>query len=122
MINFVEEKQIPFEVISPELQNQVHRELTGEAGNDLLKREDVYDAIRNLRTQPSVPSAEFQRGLSAAMKAISDLSGERDKPVCTCMTDLDADAYELGGPLSRTQKPPRCIIHPNQDGKMKSHG
>jgi hypothetical protein len=164
--------------MSSEEKAHMRRTLTGEDKNDLLRREDVYNAIRKLRTDP-VPSVEFQKALTAVMRAIGDLpytespaspwqtidtvpvweddvyvlvmGGDRyirpevvrsdgnywrgscplsTRPtrymlvpaMCTCLTELEDDAYGPGGPMSGEEKPPRCTVHPKQDGKVCRYG
>jgi hypothetical protein len=34
-----------------------------------------------------------------------------DREVCTCLSELEDDAYELGGPMSRHKRPPPCVLH-----------
>jgi len=175
MIDHLQQMQEKRAMMSVEELEHVRRLLMGEDKNDLLRKEDVYNALRSLRTDP-VPSVEFQKGLSAAMKAIANLKPiipsfwqdvstapkwEDDKQVvvhgghrytnpqivrsdgeywrgscpvsakplrwmdvstvCTCMTELEDDAYGPGGPMSGNEKPLRCTIHPQQDGKVKRH-
>lgn len=45
-------------------------------------------------------------------------------PNCTCLTELECDAYEPGGPMSGKPRPPRCLVHypptPNEDPLVSS--
>lgn len=44
----------------------------------------------------------------------------KDQSVCTCLTSLEDDAYDPGGPMSGKPRPAPCVIHPNQDGKRQA--
>lgn len=44
----------------------------------------------------------------------------KDQSVCTCLTSLEDDAYDPGGPMSGKARPPLCDIHPGQDYKLES--
>jgi hypothetical protein len=47
----------------------IARIMSGEASDDLIRRGDVLEAIRDLRTDP-VPSQEYQRGIGDVARAV----------------------------------------------------
>lgn len=59
----------------PEAKEQMRRQITGEADEDMIRRGDVIDAIRTLRVgQPSLQSKVYQRALMDVQLAVGDLS------------------------------------------------
>lgn len=64
--------------------------------------------------------AEF--GIEAAQKAARMLDAYVERGIvpkaCTCLSELEDDAYGAGGPMSGQARPPRCTVHPNQNGKI----
>lgn len=58
--------------ITDEDRAEIRRIMSGEADNDMIRRGDVLDAIRTLRTNP-VPSVEFQRALGEVSKLVMRL-------------------------------------------------
>ena len=53
---------------------QIRRVLTGEADSDLIKRESINSAIRDLRvSKPSLASREYQTALGDVQRAIAEL-------------------------------------------------
>lgn len=57
------------ERLSDRERTEIGRILSGEAADDLIRRGDVLEAIRNLRTNP-VPPSEYQRGIGDVARAI----------------------------------------------------
>jgi hypothetical protein len=52
--------------------------------------------------------------------AITETSSQEPTPsekttpptaICTCLTELQDDAYESGGPMSGQHRPPPCVLH-----------
>jgi len=64
------------------------------------------------------PTDRWYDGSDAFSKALLDnLKAMR---TCSCLSELDSDAYGSGGPMSGKPHPAPCVIHPNQDGKRQT--
>lgn len=72
MPSLMEQLEDNFAKLSPEERADLQRVARGEDQDDLIRRGDVYDLIRSMRTNP-VPSIEFQKALSAVQKAVCKL-------------------------------------------------
>jgi len=59
--------------LTPEEKEEIRRAITGEARDDLIRRGDALDAIRDLITDP-VPPYETQRGIQMALRAVSGMA------------------------------------------------
>lgn len=59
--------------ISDEARARIRRIMNGEAAEDRIRRGDVHEAIRSLRTDP-VPSHDYQRALGDVGKLVTALS------------------------------------------------
>lgn len=64
----------PFQHIVGEERARMKRIMSGDADNDLIRRGDVLNVLRDLRTNPCKPS-EYQRALGDVTRALYRLSG-----------------------------------------------
>lgn len=66
---------ISFAHLTDEDRERIRRELTGIAARELVKRGDVYHAIRTLRVSDhSLRSADYQKALSDVQRAVSNIA------------------------------------------------
>ena len=65
--------------MSPEERERFGRIVRGEDKDDSIRRGDVYEVIRDLRTTPAVGSRDYQKALGNALVAVSRLD-RQDTP------------------------------------------
>jgi len=70
--------------------------------------EELSTAIRDMAKHYGVGTPESRAILTALEHGRITVGLDKEHITCTCLSELDDDAYGPGGPLSGQRRPPPC--------------